>query len=129
MTDITDLNIILATWVVAITAIISIIFNYKLISMAIAKDKPLIRVYSDRIGPNFPPMLFVKNEDGGRSDNVTLDIGGQIFGPYILKANESKVIPVEVTGGLKIDRLTYRDIHGNETTEINPYSVPFIWNL
>ncbi len=73
MSDITDWNVMVATWVVAITAVISIILNRKLISIMIAKDKPFVVASIERIGPNFPPMLFVKNEEGGRAENVILD--------------------------------------------------------
>lgn len=125
MTNITDIE--LATWVaaiatcvVAITAVISIILNRTLIAMTIAKDRPFIRAYIKKIqNPPYPPILFVKNEEGGRAANVTLDISGRKFGPYSLKANESEDISIEVTDGLRIDYLTYEDIHGHKTTERN----------
>jgi hypothetical protein len=39
--------------------------------------------------------------------------------PFSLKVNESQDIPVEVTDGLKIDSLTYGDIHETKFTETN----------
>ncbi|MFZ3168195.1 MAG: hypothetical protein WA130_11320 [Candidatus Methanoperedens sp.] len=67
-----------------------------------------------------PPRLFVKNDDGGRADNVTVVIGGRTFGSFSLKANESEdLLPFEVPDGLRIERLIYEDIHGNKITESN----------
>lgn len=63
MTATSDWVIALATVVVAATAIISIYYNHKLISVSIAKDKPFVRAYIQRTkNPSLPPKLFVKNE-------------------------------------------------------------------
>ncbi len=124
MSDATDWINALATVAVAITAIITIYYNRKLITMTVAKDKPFFRAYIERdLDKVLPTILYVKNEGGSIAYNIAIHIKtrGEIGG-FTLKANESqnllageKVIPVD----LKIDSLTYTDIYGNKLTENN----------
>lgn len=121
MSDASNWITAIATSIIAITAIISSYYYYKLFKASIAKDKPLIRAYIQKFKhpSQLPPRLFVKNEEGSIARNVTLQVGGRNFGSFSLKVNESQDLPVEVTDGLKIDNLIYEDIHGTKFTENN----------
>lgn len=103
----------ISTFIIAITAVFSVIYYFRLLKVSIAKDKPVVRAYIKRfINPSLPSRLFVKNVEGGRANNVTVVIGGRTFGSFSLKANESEdILPFEVPDGLRIERLIYEDIY------------------
>jgi hypothetical protein len=84
MSDISNWITAIATSVIAITAIISSYYYYKLFKATIAKDKPLIRAYIQKFKhpSQLPLRLFVKNEEGGTARDVTLHVGGRIFGSF-----------------------------------------------
>lgn len=110
----------ISTFVIAITAVLSVIYYFMSLKVSIAKDKPLVRAYIKRFkNPSLPPRLFVKNDSGVRADNVTVAIGGRTYGSFSLMANETEDLPFEVTEGLRIEILTYEDIHGNKITGSN----------